>query len=90
MVCCAAQTPLSQLTVVGGASTKLSREFTSRYPEIPWQQIARFRSRIAHDYFGFNLNTAWQIATVALPELTALLNPILTLGFPEAPDVGDL
>ena len=81
---------LRQLTIVGEASTKLSREFTSRHPEIPWQQIAGFRDRIVHDYFGFNLDTAWQIATVSLPELAALLSPILMLEFPDAPDCGAL
>jgi len=78
------------LTIVGEASTKLSREFTSRHPEIPWQQIAGFRNRIVHDYFGFNLDTAGQIATVSLPKLAALLSPILTLEFPDVPDSGAL
>ena len=81
---------LRQLTIVGEASTKVSREFTSRHPEIPWQQIAGFRNRIVHDYFGFNLDTAWQIETVSLPELAALLNPILILEFLDAPDSGAL
>lgn len=81
---------LRQLTIVGEASTNLSEDFTSRHPEIPWAQIAGFRNRIVYDYFGFNLDTAQQIATVARPELAAVLNPILALEFPDAPDAGAL
>jgi uncharacterized protein with HEPN domain len=47
-----------QLTVVGEAATRLSALFKAAHPEIPWQEIAGFRNRIVHDYFGLNLDTA--------------------------------
>jgi uncharacterized protein with HEPN domain len=50
--------------------------------QIPWPEIAGFRNRIVHDYFGFNLDTAWQVATVHLPELGAQLFRILSDEFP--------
>jgi len=56
-----------QLTIVGEAATKLSLTFKARHAEIPWLEIAGFRNRIVHDYFGLDLDTAWQVATVDLP-----------------------
>lgn len=47
----------------------LSAEFKVGHSGIPWQEIAGFRNRIVHDYFGFNLDTAWQVATISLPIL---------------------
>jgi uncharacterized protein with HEPN domain len=76
---------IRQLTIVGEAATQLSPEFKLSHPEIPWQQIAGFRNRIVHDYFGFNLDTAWQVATASLPELAGVLKPILSSMFPDFP-----
>jgi uncharacterized protein with HEPN domain len=73
---------LRQLTIVGEASVSLSPEFKAVHPEIPWPQIAGFRNRIVHDYFGFNLDTAWKVASAALPALAATLTEILASEFP--------
>lgn len=66
-----------QLTIAVEAAVNLSSDFESKYPEIPWQEIAGFRNRIVHDYFGFNLDTAWQVATRSLPVLAEQLSTIL-------------
>src|SRR5258708_2699058 len=68
---------IRQLTIVGEAATSLSSTFKARHPGIAWHEIAGFRNRIVHDYFGFNLDTAWQVATRDLPELNAELSSIL-------------
>ena len=72
-----------QLTIVGEAAVNLSSEFKARHPEIPWQEIAGFRNRIVHDYFGFNLDTAWLVATVSLPILNEQLSVIARADFPD-------
>src|SRR6266568_393562 len=72
-----------QLTIVGEAAVNLSSDFKDRHPEIPWQEIAGFRNRIVHDYFGFNLDTAWHVATISLPLLNEQLSKILADDFPD-------
>jgi uncharacterized protein with HEPN domain len=77
MLCCA------WLTVVGEASVSLSAEFKAGHPEIPRPQIAGFRNRIVHDYFGFNPDTACRGVAGSLPELAARLTEILAVEFPQ-------
>lgn len=45
---------LRQLTIAGEAAYKVSREIRARHPEVPWNQIAGFRHRVVHDYFGLD------------------------------------
>jgi uncharacterized protein with HEPN domain len=71
-----------QLTIACEAAVNLSSDFKGRHPKIPWQEIAGFRNRIVHDYFGFNLDTAWQVATRSLPVLGGQLATILADDFP--------
>src|SRR3972149_1697544 len=35
---------LQKLTVIGEAASKLPKEFTKRFPEIPWRDIVGFRT----------------------------------------------
>ena len=46
---------LRQLTVAGEAAYKVSRGMGARHPEVPWGQIAGFRHRVVHDYFGLDV-----------------------------------
>jgi len=41
---------LQKLTVVGEAASRLPKEFTNRFPEIPWVDIIGFRNIAAHEY----------------------------------------
>lgn len=72
---------LRQLMIVGEAAINLSAEFKARHTDIQWRKIAGFRHRIVHDYFGFDLDTAWTIATASLPELREQLTRILKSEF---------
>jgi len=74
---------LRQLTVAGEAAYKVSRELKARHPEIPWSQIAGFRHRVVHDYFGIDLDAVWKIATVELPLLGAQASVVLAAEVPE-------
>ena len=76
---------LRQLTIAGEATFKVSRPLQARYPLVPWQQIASFRHRLVHDYFGLDLDAVWRIATVEMPLLRALALEILSTEFPQPP-----
>jgi uncharacterized protein with HEPN domain len=43
---------LQKLTVIGEAASKLTKEFTKRFPEIPWRDIVGFRTIAVHEYFA--------------------------------------
>ena len=61
----------------------MSRETRARHPEVPWNQIAGFRHRVVHDYFGLDLAAVWHIATVELPLLRDQAIGIIAVEYPE-------
>ncbi len=64
------------LQIIGEAASKLSEEFRDAHQEIAWPQIVAMRNVIAHEYFGIDLDTVWQVVERDLPELTQKLNAI--------------
>jgi uncharacterized protein with HEPN domain len=36
-------------------------------PEIPWADIRGMRNRVAHEYFGIDVNVLWQTVREDLP-----------------------
>ncbi len=68
---------LYQVIIVGEATKRLSAEFRSQHPEVPWKDIAGMRDILAHQYDRVNLNTLWDAIQTDIPELLALLQPLL-------------
>ena len=62
---------------MGEAAKKLSTELREQYNEVPWKGMAGVRDRLIHDYFGFNLDIVWNIATRELAEAVAQIESIL-------------
>ncbi len=68
---------IHQITVIGEAVKRLSREFRESHPDIPWQDIAGMRDNLIHEYNDVNLEEVWKVATRDVPELLAYLQPLL-------------
>jgi uncharacterized protein with HEPN domain len=62
---------LYQLTVIGEAVKRLSKEFRTNYPEIPWTLIAGMRDNLIHGYDLIDWDEVWKTSTVDVPELLA-------------------
>ena len=54
---------LRQLTVLGEAAKNVSSEFRAAHPEIPWQDLGRFRDLVVHRYRRLQLAKVWEIVT---------------------------
>ena len=67
---------LKALEVVGEAASRISDDFKTVHPEIPWRQIVGFRNRIVHAYFEIDLGVVWQVVQDDLPVLISLLEPL--------------
>ena len=66
------------LQTIGEAARRLSAEFTTAHPEIPWRAIIGLRHRVVHDYLFVDLDIVWNVATGDLPKLVADLETIIT------------
>lgn len=68
---------LRQLTIVGEAAKRVSVEFRTSHPEVPWKKVAGFRDVVVHNYFRVDLKEVWRIVQEDLPALVAVLEPLV-------------
>jgi uncharacterized protein with HEPN domain len=62
---------LYQLTVIGEAVKRLSKEFRANNSEIPWTLIAGMRDNLIHGYDLVDWDEVWKTSTVDVPDLLA-------------------
>lgn len=74
---------LQKLTVIGEAASRLPKEFTARFPEIPWVDIIGFRNIAVHEYFAIRWDIAWVAASEEVPALKEQVEKILREEFTE-------
>ena len=60
---------LYQLTVIGEAVKRLSKEFRATYSEVPWTLIAGMRDNLIHGYDLIDWDEVWKTSTTDVPEL---------------------
>ncbi len=68
---------LHQLMVMGEAVKRLSQDFRSHHPEVPWALVAGMRDKLIHGYDIVDLDEVWRTADVDVPGLLSLLEPLL-------------
>jgi uncharacterized protein with HEPN domain len=66
-----------EVEIIGEASRKVSQGFQNDHPEIPWVKIRGQRHKLAHEYAEIEDEILWRVATVHVPELIALLEPLI-------------
>ena len=62
---------------MGEAVKRLSAEFRSGRPDVPWSQIAGMRDVLIHGYDRVEFDRVWSAIESALPDLLASLTPTL-------------
>ena len=65
------------IQVVGEAAGRVSEDFRSAHPDIPWSDIIGMRHRIVHDYLDVDERIVWKTATEDLPPLMEMLSRIV-------------
>ena len=68
---------LRNLEIIGEAVKNISEETRQNYPDVKWRKIAGFRDIVAHQYFGVNEETVWDIVENEIPVLLDIAKSIL-------------
>lgn len=75
---------LQKLTIIGEAAARLPKDFTARFPDVPWTDIISFRNIAVHEYFAIRWDIAWIAATEEVPFLKEQIEKILTDEFQDS------
>jgi len=62
---------------MGEAAKNISTTTRTKYPDIPWRQIAGMRDIVIHNYFGVDKDMVWAAATKDIPALRELIEQII-------------
>lgn len=66
-----------QIEIIGEAARRISKELQDAHAEIPWRPIQAQRHVLAHDYGEIKHDRIWRVAETHVPELIALLEPLV-------------
>ncbi len=68
---------LRNLEIIGEAVKNISEETRQKYPNVKWRKVSGFRDIVAHEYFGINEETVWDIVENEIPALLAIIKIML-------------
>lgn len=60
---------LRRLEIIGEAAKNVPISFRKKYPQIPWKDMAGFRDKLSHAYFGIKIDMVWNIIKEDFPTL---------------------
>lgn len=60
---------IRKLEILGEASSKISDNIKSSYPNIEWRILKDFRNYLIHQYFGVDVATVWEAIQTDMPIL---------------------
>ena len=59
---------IRQISIIGEASNKLSKNLHFKYSQLPWPEIIALRNVVIHEYFGLDITIIWKIIHENIPE----------------------
>jgi len=69
---------IRRLEIIGEAVKNLPQDLRTKYPNIPWREIAGARDVLIHEYFRVDLVLAWEMVQDDLPKLASDIDEILS------------
>ena len=68
---------IRSLEIIGEAAKNIPEPLRNSQKEIPWQEIMGMRNKLAHEYFGVDLDIVWQSIREDVNPLEAAVMEIL-------------
>jgi uncharacterized protein with HEPN domain len=69
---------VKDVEIIGEAASRTTTAARAAHPDVPWMQIIAMRNRLIHAYFDVDLQVVWDTVTVDLPQLIAVIEPLVT------------
>ena len=66
-----------ELEILGEAARRVSSGFRNEHSEIPWKEMVGLHNVISHEYDRVNYTEIYRIVRERIPELIALLEPLV-------------
>lgn len=67
---------LHQLLLLGEGVKRLSNQFRSGHPRVPWRMVAGMRDKLVHAYDQVELEEVWKTIHTDVPSLITSLEPL--------------
>jgi uncharacterized protein with HEPN domain len=68
---------IRKFEIIGEVTKGLPEDLKEKHPEIPWKEMAGFRDKLIHFYFGVKFELVWQAIKNRLPQIKPLIKNIL-------------
>jgi uncharacterized protein with HEPN domain len=66
-----------KIEIIGEAARRLSESFQQQHRHVPWRKIMAQRHVLAHEYGEIDDALIWRVATIHIPELIVMLDPLV-------------
>jgi uncharacterized protein with HEPN domain len=71
---------MKSIEIIGEAASRITKETTETFPELPWKSIITMRNRLIHGYFDINHLVIWNTIIDDIPMLKEMILKILCKG----------
>jgi len=68
---------IRKFEIIGEATKNVPEDIKQKNPDIPWKEMAGFRDKLIHFYFGIKYELIWHTIKNRIPQIKPLIQKIL-------------
>ncbi|MBI5757163.1 MAG: DUF86 domain-containing protein [Planctomycetales bacterium] len=69
---------IRRIEIIGEATAHLTEATRVAIPDLPFRQMRGMRNIVAHNYANVDVRIVWEVATIHVPQLVSVLDPLLS------------